>query len=101
MSHRLDEKTREDRLSLGFLVLLFEKEKGKQKVPRLAVQHSEMNSSVQARPSGSWGRVFSCTLFLPKDLAATKAWQHMTQLHVLCPFPAQTPVPAVAASGST
>lgn len=70
MSCGLDKKAQEDRLSLGFLSLLFEKGKGKQKVPRLAVQHSEMNS-VPARPWEHGGHFSSSVPFLPRDLAAT------------------------------
>lgn len=99
MSCRLDRKTRGDRLSHGFLLLLPEKGKGRQKLPHLAVLHSEM-TSVRARAPGPWGHVSSGVSFLPEDLAATVAWQHMTLLRVLCPSPAQMPVPAVAASGS-
>lgn len=69
MSYGLDEKTQEDRLSLGFLSLLFEKGKGKQKVPRLAVQHSEMNS-IPARPWEHGGRFSAHAPLPPRDLAA-------------------------------
>lgn len=89
MSCGLDEKTQEDRLSFGFLSLLFEKGKGEQKVPRLAVQHSEMNS-VPARPWEHGGCFSSHAPFLPIDRAASRR----------CPFRLWMPAPAGAESGS-
>lgn len=90
MSYGLDEKTQEDRLSLGFLSPLFEEGKGKQEVPRLAVQHSEMNS-VPARPWAHGGCFSSRAPVLPRDLAAAAPW---------LPFRLWMPAPAGAESGS-